>query len=73
MERKAVEVMSEVCRKLAFAKVEFAQLSKNDPETYFKFREIIHDCEEMMAVYCDCAPVRLVNGQIDEIMSNQES
>lgn len=71
MDRIAVEVMSKVCQKLAIAKTEFYQFAKSNPENYMKLRDILHDCEELMAIYCDCAPIKLINGQINEIIENK--
>jgi predicted regulator of amino acid metabolism with ACT domain len=70
VDREAVEVMSKVCQQLAQARVNLSEIFKDDPENYFKFREIVFDCESLMAVYCDCAPIRLITGSVDDIMSN---
>lgn len=70
VDREAVEVMSRVCQKLTQARLSLRELFENEPAPYEKFREIIFDCEKLMAVYCDCAPIRLIAGQVDDIMSN---
>ena len=73
MDQEVVEIMSKVCQKLAHARVSLSELlGEKNPEEYFKFREIIFDCEELMARYCDCAPIRLINGDVDAIVSNLE-
>jgi hypothetical protein len=73
VDRKAIEVMSQVSQKLAFAKVNLSKLFQDKPEEYFNFRDLIYDCEELMGQYCDCAPIKLINGQIDDIIMNLES
>jgi hypothetical protein len=73
VDREVVEIMSKVCEKLSQARVNLGNLLKDQPEDYFKFREEIFDCEELMAKYCDCAPIRLIAGQVDDIMSNLRS
>jgi len=73
MDREVVEIMSKVCQKLSHARVSLGNLiGESNPEEYFKFREIMFDCEEIMAMYCDCAPIRLINGDVDAIVSNLE-
>jgi hypothetical protein len=71
MDREVVEVMSAISKKLAHARVCLSELlGEKKPEEYFRFRELIFDCEEIMANYCDCAPIKLIAGDIDSIMSN---
>lgn len=65
--------MSKVCQKLSQARVNLYNLLGDKPEDYNKFREEIFDCEELMAKYCDCAPIRLIAGQVDDIMANLRS
>lgn len=72
VDRYAVEVMSKVCQKLSEARVHLSKVFENEPENYFKFRDIIFDCESLMAIYCDCAPIKLISGQVDDIISNLE-
>lgn len=43
-----------------------------DRDVYLKAREMIGDCQEKMATHCDCAPIRLIAGNADEIMANLE-
>jgi hypothetical protein len=72
MDREVVQIMSIVSQKLANARVCLSELlGENKPEDYFRFRELIFDCEELMAKYCDCAPIRLIAGDIDSILSNK--
>ena len=73
VDREAIEVMSKVCQKLTLARVDLRKLFENEPDKYEKFREVIFDCEKLMAIYCDCAPIRLIAGQVDDIIKNLES
>ena len=71
MDKEVVELMSLVCQKLAHARVCLSEiLGEKKPEEYFRFRELVFDCEEIMANYCDCAPIKLIAGQVDEIIEN---
>lgn len=73
MDREVVEVMSKVCQKLSFARVSLGKLlGEQKPDEYMKFREMIFDCEELMARYCDCAPIRLISGDVDSILSSEQ-
>ena len=73
MERDTVEVMAKVAQKIAQAKKAVGDLLDKrmcNYETYAHIRDQLDDGQELMAVYCGCAPIRLITGQIDEIMSN---
>lgn len=73
LDRKVVEMMSLICQKLTHARVCLSEiLGESTPQEYFRFRDIIFDCEEIMARYCDCAPIKLIAGQVDEIIENYE-
>lgn len=73
VDREVVEIMSKVCGKLAHARLHLSEIFNKDTENYKKFREIIFDCEELMAKYCDCAPIKLIAGQVDDIILNMEN
>jgi len=40
------------------------------PEAYNEIRDILGDCQELLAVHCDTAPIRLIAGRVDEIVEN---
>lgn len=69
--KDAVECMSRVSGKIAMAKRVAARLMESDPEGYREIREYLNDCQEMMAVFCDCAPIKLIAGRVDEIMEGR--
>jgi hypothetical protein len=74
MERSAVEVMSRVAGILAKTKGIIAEKVKpEDPGLYTEIRNLLGECQEIMALHCDCAPIRLIAGQVDEIMENQNA
>jgi len=76
MERDAVETMAKVAQKIAHAKKAVASLLATDmcgPAAYLSIRKLLDDCQELMAVYCDTAPIRLIDGQVDEIMENKNN
>lgn len=44
-----------------------------DLDSYVEIRDLLGDCQELMAVHCDTAPIRLIAGRVDEIMGNLAS
>lgn len=67
--KDAVECMSMVSGKIALAKEAAARrLMGSDPEGYKEIREHLNDCQELMALFCDCAPIKLIAGRVDDIM-----
>jgi hypothetical protein len=73
MERDTVEVMAKVAQKIAQAKKAVGDLLDKrmcNYETYAHIRDQLDDGQELMAIHCGCAPIRLITGQVDEIMSN---
>lgn len=70
MERETVELLSSLAQKLAHMKAHLGVLQEQYPSEYTAIREKMNDCQEMMAIYCDCAPIRLINGQVDIILEN---
>lgn len=67
MDRDAVETMSRVARILASAR---SRLSTVEPRANCEVRELLGDCQEIMAQYCDCSPIMLIAGRVDDIMEN---
>lgn len=70
MERETVDLLCQIAGRMAELKHFLAE--SVDSGVYLKAREMIGDCQEKMAVHCDCAPIRLISGQVDEIVSNLE-
>ena len=70
MDRETVEAMSRVAGILAKVK---GTVARSEPALYMEIRDLLCDCQEIMAIHCDCAPIRLIAGQIDEIMDNLRS
>lgn len=68
MERETVEVLSSIVQKLVIARSELA--NHLEGEAYGNIRDRINDCIETASVYCDTAPIRLIAGQVDEIVEN---
>lgn len=73
MNREVVEIFSEISQKLSFAKNYLGDLRESNLEVYSKVREELADCQELMAKYCDCAPIKLIAGQVDDIIANYRS
>lgn len=73
MDRETVEMLSRVSKKLAIAKKNLGDLLDNNKintKEYDEIRNLLNDCQLEMATYCDCAPIRLMNGEIDVIVTN---
>lgn len=71
MERETVECMCRVAALLAKAKGVVAEhLKKDSLEAYMEIRDLLGDCQEILAVHCDTAPIRLIAGRVDEIVEN---
>lgn len=71
MDRETVEVMSRVAGILAKAKGYASEWMKpENPEAYMGLRDLLGDCQEALAVHCDCAPIDLIAGKVDQIVAN---
>lgn len=55
------------------AKVKHYAAGRMDPEVYAEIRERLGDCQELLAAHCETAPIRLIAGQVEEIMGNLDS
>lgn len=73
MDRETVECMSRVAGLLAQIKGKVAQHIKPEGlEAYEEIRGLLGDCQELLALHCDCAPIKLIAGNVDDIMENLE-
>ncbi len=73
MERETVEAMCRVAQILAVCKQSASIHLRNDnPAAYEEMRNLLGDCQEILAVACDCAPIKLIAGMVDEIVGNLE-
>lgn len=70
MNMEVVETFCKIAQKLSSAKKHLSILAENYPVEYFKVREELFDCQELMALFCDCAPIKLIAGRVDDIMEN---
>jgi F0F1-type ATP synthase beta subunit len=68
--KETIRVFSQISQKLAQLKFEIANTLSNDDRKYMHLREYINDCQEIMSIHCDCAPIKLINGNIDDIYKN---
>jgi len=55
-----------IAQKLACAKGELAMLKVSDYNAYSKIRNYIDDCQELMALHLDVAPIRLIKGDLPD-------
>ena len=73
MDRDAVECMCRVAALLAKAKGVVAKHLKPDSlEAYSEIRDLLGDCQEILASQCDSAPISLIMGHVDDIMENMK-
>jgi len=71
MDRDTVECMSKVAAALSLAKAKVAEnLKPENISAYMEIRDLLGDCQEMLAIHCDTAPIKLIAGRVDEIMEN---
>lgn len=68
MDKETVECMSKVSAILAKLKV-FIKDNAED-KVYQDSRDMINDCQFLLAVHCDCAPIKLIAGRVDEVYEN---
>jgi hypothetical protein len=69
MDQEALEIFCKIAGKLATLKGEIAILPIPG-QKYIQLREIINDCQELMAIKADVAPIRLISG---EFIKNEKS
>jgi hypothetical protein len=67
MDRTTVECM---CRVAASLQKVRESVRDRDPALYLEVKDYIFDGLERMGILCDCAPARLVEGRVDDIMAN---
>jgi hypothetical protein len=68
MNKNIICLLSDLANKLSILKNRMKNSLKD--EEYVEFREIINDCQEEMALYCDCAPIKLISGSIKKDIEN---
>jgi len=68
MNREEVESCSRIAQKLAIAKQSASIHLQED--AYEEIRNLLGDCQEELAIMCNCAPIKLISGQVDDIMKN---
>lgn len=69
MDKETLEIFSKIAGKLAVLKGEIAILPITR-QKYTQLREMINDCQELMAIKADVAPIRLISG---EFIKNEKS
>jgi len=71
MNREEVEACSRIAQKLATAKQSASiHLREENLAAYEEIRNILGDCQQELAIMCDCAPIKLISGQVEDIMGN---
>jgi hypothetical protein len=69
--KEEVETCSRIAQKLAIAKQSASiHLREDNPAAYEEIRNLLGDCQEELAIMCDCAPIKLISGQVEEILTN---
>ena len=69
MDRNAVEAMSRIAQILVTIR---GMASLCERPIHKMIKEQIGDCHEIMAVYCDTSPFKLMSGRVEEIMENHD-
>lgn len=71
MDIEVIKACAEVSQKLAKVKHNVAvHLREKDVAAYEDIRNQINDCQEVLAILCDCAPIKLMSGTVEEIWQN---
>lgn len=73
VDKEMVESFCNIAKKMVLAREEARKLVDANTIThdqYEKIRNPISECLLDMALIFDCAPIRLINGNVDSIMSN---
>jgi hypothetical protein len=63
MDKEMLEVFCQISANLAKAKALIAENVK-DREKYIEIRNILGDCQEVMAIKADTAPINLISGNV---------
>lgn len=72
MDHQLLKMLCEVAQKASHAKQHLKVLLENNPKEYMEAREYLNDIQEVIAKYCDCAPIDLISANIEKIMQNLE-
>lgn len=71
MDIEVIKACAEVAQTLAKVKHKVAiHLREKDVAAYEDIRNQINDCQEVLAILCDCAPIKLMSGRVEEIWQN---
>lgn len=65
MDKEILEIFCKISANLAKAKVLIAENVK-DREKYIEIRNILGDCQELMAIKADTAVINLISGRVLE-------
>jgi hypothetical protein len=67
MEDNVNQLFVKIAQKLACAKGELSMLKLSDYQSYIKIRDYIDDCQELMALHLDVAPIQLIKGNLQDL------
>lgn len=70
MNKHTVYLLSKIASNLSLIKGKLKDSLEN--KEYIELREIINDCQESMALHCDCAPIKLISGSIKKDIEKNE-
>lgn len=71
MKKSFIELLSFVSSKLAILKSDIKDVPDIDQKDYEKCRETINDIQATLAQYCNCAPIKLIAGRVEDIAKSQ--
>ncbi len=72
MDHQLLKMLCEVAQKASHAKQHLKVLLENNPKEYMEAREYLNDIQEVIAKYCDVAPIRLITGDIEGILKARQ-
>ena len=75
VDKDTIESFCTIAKKMVLAREEARKLVDAKIITHDQYEKIsnpIGDCLLQMATICDCAPIRLISGDVNSIISNLE-
>lgn len=72
-DKNTIEALCTVAKKITLVREECRKLLENNKiseDEYNKIRDYVGDCYHVMGLLCDCAPIKLIAGNVDGIIDN---
>lgn len=67
-----IKILIKVAKKIADAKVKLGVMADKHPIDYMNIRHSLNEIVDEMANYCNCSPIKLIFGDLEEIKKKME-